>query len=450
MRKKCSQCHVESDEKIFICKKGITRATCITCRNKSQRNKEKNQEKGKEYTKIWKKENPLYVKNTNEFYRSTTSLAKEDKALLLNIFKQKQNLFDKEGQKNNHYKVDNVLGKDCNTFNCGWKPLNIFNYNDRSWDKLSSTCSNCVDIRFMIRNIITSDINTKLKFYLKNENSITDTTIHPYLGCTIQHYKKHIESLFTEGMSWDKKGSFTVENKKKIGFHIDHIIPCCAFDLNNPKDLFLCFHWKNCQPLWGRDNMSKRDTYTLEQKQKYVDSMKDCMLSEYNEFATLIQKVQTKITTSIKQPLKTNTSYDDMFRKQQELYNNYIFDQALQDVQVMFFMYENPPDSDKIYTETPYFRMKNKQSRKVGEDNPRSKKVCKVSTRGILLNTYVSMSEAAKANFTYHSSISKCCSKTLQLFMSGGYYWCFQDKLSDLQHRIAQSMTTTENECPNA
>jgi hypothetical protein len=63
---------------------------------------------------------------------------------------------------------------------------------------------------------------------------------------------KHLESHFTEGMNWDNYGVY--------GWHMDHIIPCAAFDLTKPEDQSKCFHYTNLQPLWAKDNLSKRDT----------------------------------------------------------------------------------------------------------------------------------------------------------------------------------------------
>ena len=67
------------------------------------------------------------------------------------------------------------------------------------------------------------------------------------LGCSIDRACDHLESQFTEGMSWDNYGEW----------HIDHIIPCSFFDLTKPSHQKLCFNWKNLQPLWAEDNMSK-------------------------------------------------------------------------------------------------------------------------------------------------------------------------------------------------
>ena len=73
------------------------------------------------------------------------------------------------------------------------------------------------------------------------------------LGCTIDEFHAYIESLWTEGMSWDNYGYY--------GWHYDHIKPCASFDRDDPEDLNKCFHYTNYQPLWRKDNQVKNSTY---------------------------------------------------------------------------------------------------------------------------------------------------------------------------------------------
>jgi hypothetical protein len=303
----------------------------------------------------------------------------------------------------------------------------------------------------MIRERVSSDINRRLKSFLNVPSTTkkeTDEIVHPYLGCSIKQFKEYLESLFTEGMAWDKYGYFYTETdgQKKLGFHIDHIIPCSAFDLTNAKDFFLCFHWKNCQPLWGDENMGKRNAYTENEKRLYMLSMESLegYASKEKEILSLIEKVTTQIASHLPQLVASKSYKDDDYRKQRLLYQDYVFDQALQDAQVMFFMAENPPDESKAYQETLYFRMKNKQSRKVGEDNARSKKVCQLSLDGTLLNTYASMNMGAKENGTFHSIVSKCCSNPDKFFKGGGFYWCFLHHLEDFQRHFVDTLSVKQ------
>ena len=69
------------------------------------------------------------------------------------------------------------------------------------------------------------------------------------LGCNLETVRQHLESKFTEGMSWDNYGKW----------HIDHIMPCASFDLSDLEQQRKCFHYTNLQPLWAKDNMQKKD-----------------------------------------------------------------------------------------------------------------------------------------------------------------------------------------------
>lgn len=73
------------------------------------------------------------------------------------------------------------------------------------------------------------------------------------VGCSVAELRSHLESLFTEGMSWENYGI--------NGWHIDHIKPCAAFDLTDPNQQKECFHYSNLQPMWAKDNLLKRDKY---------------------------------------------------------------------------------------------------------------------------------------------------------------------------------------------
>lgn len=99
------------------------------------------------------------------------------------------------------------------------------------------------DLNYKIKTNLRNRINAALKNGKKSKKSIE------LLGCDIETARKHIESQFAEGMSW--------ENWKHEIWHIDHIIPCASFDLIDPKQQKKCFHYTNLQPLWAKDNLSK-------------------------------------------------------------------------------------------------------------------------------------------------------------------------------------------------
>lgn len=88
---------------------------------------------------------------------------------------------------------------------------------------------------------------------LREGGHVKGTSSEELLGCTVEEARKHLESLFLEGMNWD--------NNTKRGWHIDHIIPCSAFNLEDLEEQKKCFHFLNLQPLWATDNESKGSLY---------------------------------------------------------------------------------------------------------------------------------------------------------------------------------------------
>ncbi len=72
-------------------------------------------------------------------------------------------------------------------------------------------------------------------------------------GCSIKELKKHLELQFVPGMAWKNHGEW----------HIDHIIPCAAFDLSKLDQQKECFNFTNLQPLWATDNMKKGARFAI-------------------------------------------------------------------------------------------------------------------------------------------------------------------------------------------
>jgi len=67
------------------------------------------------------------------------------------------------------------------------------------------------------------------------------------IGCSIKELKLHLENKFIEGMNWENYGKW----------EIDHIKPCCKFDLTNIEEQKKCFNYNNLQPLWRKENLKK-------------------------------------------------------------------------------------------------------------------------------------------------------------------------------------------------
>ena len=80
------------------------------------------------------------------------------------------------------------------------------------------------------------------------------------MGCTADELKLHIESMFEPWMNWGNYGMYVLGGSKT--WVIDHIKPCASFDLSDPEQQRLCFHYSNLQPLCGHENILKSDLLT--------------------------------------------------------------------------------------------------------------------------------------------------------------------------------------------
>jgi len=103
------------------------------------------------------------------------------------------------------------------------------------------------NIQFKLSRLIRSRILQVLKRNTKSGHTLE------LLGCSVEFLKKHLESKFKSGMTWDNHGFH--------GWHIDHIRPCSSFDLLKPEEQAKCFHYTNLQPLWAEENLKKKDKY---------------------------------------------------------------------------------------------------------------------------------------------------------------------------------------------
>lgn len=72
-------------------------------------------------------------------------------------------------------------------------------------------------------------------------------------GCSTRQLADHLESTFKRGMTWANYGT---------RWHVDHIIPCAAFDQIDEKQRAQCWHWTNLRALTAKKNMQKSDTIT--------------------------------------------------------------------------------------------------------------------------------------------------------------------------------------------
>jgi hypothetical protein len=94
---------------------------------------------------------------------------------------------------------------------------------------------------------ITICLRNRLTKVLREARAKKTKSTFGLLGCTIEEFMVYLEAQFQPGMTWDNRSEW----------HIDHKIPCVSFNLLDPEQQRLCFHYTNLQPLWAKDNLSK-------------------------------------------------------------------------------------------------------------------------------------------------------------------------------------------------
>lgn len=104
-----------------------------------------------------------------------------------------------------------------------------------------------------MKNRLKADIDFRLSHYLRTRlnsalkgNPKLSTTMN-LVGCSLEKLKQYLEFQFKSGMSWSNYGKW----------HIDHIKPCCMFDLSKKSEQKKCFNYKNLRPLWARENLER-------------------------------------------------------------------------------------------------------------------------------------------------------------------------------------------------
>jgi hypothetical protein len=112
-----------------------------------------------------------------------------------------------------------------------------------------------------INRRVRDSLNHRISEALLTQNLTKNNTTFNYVGCSRDELKKWFENIFEDKMSWNNYGEW----------HIDHVIPCCSFDLSKEEDKLKCFSWKNLRPCWSKDNITKGN--------KIIDKI----ISEHND-----------------------------------------------------------------------------------------------------------------------------------------------------------------------
>lgn len=236
----CVNCG-EPTTKMMYCEKCVK----IKANERTIAWRSRNKEKVAETKRQWKKNNPDKVKQYREtFNEKHPEIAKNS----WNDWREKNMDHVKEVDKiwkaNNKDRTNaaSKRSRDKRVQNGKYKELfeqrkldgRTKEYHDKKYHN---------DINYKLKILLRGRVNSVIKNNKKADHSLT------LLGCTVQELKDHLESKFTDGMTW--------ENYGKFGWHVDHIIPCASFDLSIPENQKICFHYTNLQPMWWRENIVK-------------------------------------------------------------------------------------------------------------------------------------------------------------------------------------------------
>jgi len=202
MKKQCIKCNKKQDPINFHNQKASKDGKSPYCKSCH-----------KEYNALRRQKNKNKIKKQQQEYRSK--------------YRKKLNENRKQWGQNNPDKV----------------AINAKKYREKYRDKINKKLrqKRKSNINFKLRTIISNRIRMALSRGSKNSTSYELT------GCSWEHLKLYLESQFTVGMSWDNYGQW----------HIDHIKPCCNFDLSKEDEQKKCFYYTNLQPLWAIDNLKK-------------------------------------------------------------------------------------------------------------------------------------------------------------------------------------------------
>lgn len=119
-------------------------------------------------------------------------------------------------------------------------------------------------------------LRTRLSSALKAVSATKCKKTLELLGCSLEFLKAWFKSQFASDMTFQNHGPV---------WHIDHVKPCASFDLLDDDEQKKCFNWKNLQPLYGDENLSKNDTVDNKYIEKHKIKAKK-FLEEWNESQT--------------------------------------------------------------------------------------------------------------------------------------------------------------------
>jgi len=134
-----------------------------------------------------------------------------------------------------------------------------------------TSCSICDYGRYLV-GITHKRVNSALRYQCVEGTE----DLRKYIGCTAAQLAIIIRNKMVEKKMIDSIDSVI----DMIGIHIDHIKPISRFNLdkgseNFEKELKQCMHYTNLQPLWAKENLSKKNKWSDEEEKDWRENIID-------------------------------------------------------------------------------------------------------------------------------------------------------------------------------
>jgi hypothetical protein len=201
----------------------------------------KNRQRLLDYWRAYRKANRLHLNALHRAHYDEAARAKKLEYYHRNrehILNQKRAYHDKKRHQINEYRIRNA--KKLRAANSRWHRENRDRIRERKRIESRRRREN-------LAGRIACNIRSKMGKWMKR-GGVKPANSEALLGCSFEEFRCHIERQFKRSMTWQNYG---------CGWHIDHIIPCSAFDLTRPAHVRQCFHFTNLRPLWARANLRK-------------------------------------------------------------------------------------------------------------------------------------------------------------------------------------------------
>lgn len=233
-QKKCPTCKNQKPISDFV-KNSRELKRCSRCRNSNNQSQQKYRLNNRDV--ILSRQKKHYINNKQQEILRVQKYKERIGTEVIN--EKRRSSYNKQKRHEKYLREKESVAKQ----NKEYRLNNLEKYRkyQREWTKEKRKTNPHYTIQHRLRN--------RLLVALKRGKGQKSLKFIELVGCSFEYLKLYIEKQFTEGMSWDK--FFLGE------IVIDHIKPCCSFDLTKESEQKACFHYTNLRPLWKTDNATK-------------------------------------------------------------------------------------------------------------------------------------------------------------------------------------------------